>query len=869
VVDLLEREDELEVLAALVERAIDGRGCVALVCGEAGIGKTSVVRALRARTGDHVRFLLGACEPLSVPIPLWPWCELLAAAGAGDLTQLGGQDRLVLARALLDALAQRAPAVAVIEDVHWADPSSLELLRILARRVEEKGVVIVATYRGDEVAANPALGLLLGDLATSAVVRRIALRPLSDAAIGELAGPAGLDGAALRRATGGNPFLVVESIAAGGRLPASVRDAALARAGRLSLSAREAVDAAAVIGAQFDPAVLESLVDADEAVLEEALARGVLVAEGTSLGFRHELIREAIESSISPSRRRALHARLVHVLAERAGSADHALLAHHAELGGLTSEASRYATLAAAEAERVGALRETRLQAERALRLGNELLDSDRFELLVRYSRATNFSSPRLQDAVTAAEQAVALADRLADPLRRGRALMALAAALWSLERVVEAKAAAEQAVGALEPTGDLAALARAQSTLLRMQATAFDPSEVIVSAPRALGLAERAGLEEVRIDVAISLGLARGHIGDAGSVALLTEALAAARAAGLTIQTVRTCVNLMVVAVALRDHELVERTAREALPLLEEYGTPLPAMAIVGYRARSLLDRGMWDEALAIVTRNESIVPGEEPVARGIGGLIRARRGELEDDAQLTRAWEDLRRIVAVESSRHGMVRLALVEAAWLRGDRGAALAQLRAAAGSPATARFARSGGELALWASRYGLDFEVPAGISDPVAFELEGDWRRAIRGWREREARYEAALAALPGDERAAREALATFHRLGAHAAARAFMRERAAAGRRPARGPRRSTLANPAGLTRREQQILDQLATGATNAAIAADLHLSERTVAHHVTAILNKLDAPNRVVAIARARAGGLLAQDGTPSGST
>jgi DNA-binding CsgD family transcriptional regulator/tetratricopeptide (TPR) repeat protein len=869
VVDLLEREDELGALTALAEQAIAGRGCVALVCGEAGIGKTCVVRELRARLGARVEFLLGACEPLSVPIPLWPWRELLEVAGAGDLAQLGSDDRLVLARAVLEALARREPAVAVVEDMHWADPSSLELLRILARRIEEQGVVIVATYRDDEVAANPPLGLLLGDLATSPAVRRVALGPLSRSSIGELAGPAGLDVAALLRATGGNPFLVVESIAAGGRLPASVRDAALARAGRLSLLAREAVDAAAVIGQRFDPAVLESLVPVDEALLEEALARGVLVAEGESLGFRHELIREAIESSISPPRRRALHARLVHVLSERAGAAEHALLAHHAELGGLTAEACRYATLAAAEADRVGALRETRLQAERALRLGSELLDADRFELLIRYSRAANFSSPQLEDAVSAAEEAVALADRLADPLRRGRALMALAAALWSLERVVEAKAAAERAIAALEPAGDLAVLARAHSTSLRMEATAFDPSVVVASAPEVLELAERAGQEEVGIDVAISLGLALGHCGEANAVPLLTDALASARAAGLTIQTVRTFVNLMFVAVALRDHDLVEWTAREALPLLEEYGTPLPAMAIGLYRARSLLDRGQWDAALAIATRSHAAVPGDEPVARAIEGLIGSRRGTADAPARLDRAWQDLRRVVVAESSRHGMVRLALVEAAWLRGDRGAALGQLRAAAASPATARFARTGGELALWAHRYGLEFPAPARVSAPVALEIDGDWRQAIGAWRELEAPYEAALAALPGDERAGREALATFHRLGAHAAARAFTRERAAAGRPRSRGPRRSTLANPYGLTRREQQILDTLATGATNATIAAGLHLSERTVAHHVTAILGKLGASNRVVAIERARARGLLAQDGTPDTPT
>jgi DNA-binding NarL/FixJ family response regulator len=149
------------------------------------------------------------------------------------------------------------------------------------------------------------------------------------------------------------------------------------------------------------------------------------------------------------------------------------------------------------------------------------------------------------------------------------------------------------------------------------------------------------------------------------------------------------------------------------------------------------------------------------------------------------------------------------------------------------------------------------------------ELEGDWHRAVREWHELQAPYEAALAALPGDDRAAREALAALHRLGAAGAVRAFTRERARPGRRALRGPRRSTAVHPAGLTRREQDVLDRLAGGATNPAIAAALHLSERTVAHHVSAILRKLDAPTRLAAVERARARGLLSQDGPAAPQT
>jgi DNA-binding CsgD family transcriptional regulator len=214
-------------------------------------------------------------------------------------------------------------------------------------------------------------------------------------------------------------------------------------------------------------------------------------------------------------------------------------------------------------------------------------------------------------------------------------------------------------------------------------------------------------------------------------------------------------------------------------------------------------------------------------------------------------------------------MMRAALVEGAWLCGEHETAREHLRAAAATAATARFARAASDLAVWAARYDVPFDLPPGAPDAARLEVAGDWRAAIRAWRQLDAPYEAALAALPGDDHAARDALGTFHRLGAGGAARAFTRERAALGRGLARGPRRSTLANPAGLTRREQEILAQLATGASNPAIAARLHLSERTVAHHVSAILGKLGTPNRVLAIDRARALGLLSKDGSVDGKT
>jgi DNA-binding CsgD family transcriptional regulator len=514
----------------------------------------------------------------------------------------------------------------------------------------------------------------------------------------------------------------------------------------------------------------------------------------------------------------------------------------------------------------MGALREASLQLARVIRLERHGTPEEQFELLLRYARAANFSS-RMHEALDGATEALALARRSGDRHRQGRALSVLAWALWSLDRVIEARQAAVDAVGLLGDAGDPGDLARAIAAHIRMEATAFDSVAAIEAAPRALELAARAGLEEMRIDVMLSVGLARGHLGDPLAQGSLAQELDAARAARLPIQTIRAYVNGIAVAGDARNHAALDDLASQALPLFEESQTAIPHDYATVLVARSQLDRGRWDEAVVSARRGRRTEHGGTPVALVVEGLVLARRGDPAGHQRLEQALHELEHVPP--AWRHGLVRGSLAEAAWLAGDRRTGLAHAVAGAAGPFADQFARSAGELALWAARCGQPGPVPARASEPVRLELAGDWRRAISAWRELDAPYDAALAAMSGDDRAARDALAALHRLGARATVRAFTRERGARAGRGLRGPRRTTLANAAGLTRREQEVLAQVAQGLTNAAIADALCLSERTVAHHVSAILGKLGVSTRTAAVEAARSTGALAQDGPVSRTT
>lgn len=268
---LLEREPQLSQLAAAMAEAEAGAGRMVLIVGEAGIGKSSLVEHV-ARAQAPGRALLGTCDPLGTPQALAPFLELaggLEPALPAELTTSATPGPR-----LFEALS-RAPRMLIVEDVHWADQATLDVLRYLGRRMTRLPALILATFRSEDAAAGSPLSVVLGDLATAAGVSRMELPPLSLAATRVLSGG---DAVLLHRRTSGNPFFIRELMASGGMdLPATVRDAVMARASRLSATARAALEAAAVAGTRTPEARLVALLDRDGTPrwgMEEAMWSG-------------------------------------------------------------------------------------------------------------------------------------------------------------------------------------------------------------------------------------------------------------------------------------------------------------------------------------------------------------------------------------------------------------------------------------------------------------------------------------------------------------------------------------------------------------------------------------------------------------------
>lgn len=275
---LLERDRQLAQLRAALAKARSGYGMVAFLGGEAGAGKTALAEKIAAGAVG-IRVLRGNCESLSTPRPLGPLFDIGYQVGGRLLASLRSDaPREQLFRTALEELGTRASLV-VIEDVHWADEASLDVVRFLGRRLAALPVLLLLTYREDEAA--PDLRRLLGDFSTQSAAERIRLEPLSLNAVRELLGGKG-DAAAVHAVTGGNPFFVTEPLAAATvGLPPRVRDAVLARADRLSVEGRSALDALSTVGLEIEVGLAAALTRTPEA-LDELTTRGLLLRRETN-----------------------------------------------------------------------------------------------------------------------------------------------------------------------------------------------------------------------------------------------------------------------------------------------------------------------------------------------------------------------------------------------------------------------------------------------------------------------------------------------------------------------------------------------------------------------------------------------------------
>ena len=533
--------------------------------------------------------------------------------------------------------------VLVIEDVHWADEATLDLLRFLARRLGPAATLMVITYRDDEVGPLHPVQLLAGDLASSTLVRRLRLAPLSRQAVALLAGQHGVDPEALYETTGGNPFFVTEVLAAGHEaIPATVADAVLARAARLSPPARQVLDAAAVVTPPVETWLLAEAAGAAPGQLDECVATGMLQGQAAGgVGFRHELARLAVERALGPGRRAHLHGRALAALLTQSGAApDPARLAHHADGAGDATAVLAHAPVAARRAAALGAHREAAAQYARALRFADGLDPAALADLLERHSYEC-YLTDQLAEATASREQALGCWRALGDRRKEGDTLRWLSRLAWFEGRNADAKRAGRQAAELLEDLGPGPELAMAYSNLSQLSMLAGNTDEALAWGSSAIELAESLGQTEILVHALNNVGTAEMCAGWPDGQATLERSLALALADGLEEHAARAYTNLAFCALNLRDYPLTSRYLADGIRYCTGRDLDLWGLYMLVSEARVDFEQGRWAEATRtaeVVLRDPRTAPVSRINALAVVGRVRARRGDPGGVAALGR---------------------------------------------------------------------------------------------------------------------------------------------------------------------------------------------------------------------------------------
>jgi DNA-binding CsgD family transcriptional regulator len=869
-VTLVERDGELAALRGHWERASAGEGGMVVVAGEPGGGKSVLVETFVDQLDGDTTVLWGACDPLSTPRPLGPVHDVAAKLGAPVETLLRDADQPHEIFAAVFERLRAEPTILVVDDLHWADQGTIDLLRFLLRRLRSCRSLLIGTVRDAEIGPSPELRSLLGDVARSPDAISVTLRPLSVDGVAELVAGRALDPARMHQLTGGNPFFVGEMLGhVGESLPITVRDAILARTAELDSGAWDVLHLLAcapeaipdqllsVLGVTLPP--LRAL---DEAGLIKRGPRGVT--------FRHDLCRLAAVGTIPPGGEVSLHRRMLDAL-ETWPRADPAVLVHHALGAGDDQRLCDHAAAAGRAAVRAGAHTQAAAFFHIALDhigVARPESEAELLELLAHES----YLIDRLDDAIAASERAMVMRARAGDVAGVSRNHHELSVYEWYNANRPAAEGHASKAIALLQEPGaqhgntDRSQLGHTLATQAYLALQLNDLERARAIAAQADEVAATANDDTLRLRLALIDGI---------SILLADEQIGRDRVLSVLQPGVDHFDEIYSTGFSNLSYlDIEQRRLRDAagvlevsIPLTIDHDVAICHAWQLGSRGRLQLLQGEWADALA--DAEAVLATPSAPLARTwpllVRGLVALRRSGTPSP-DLDRAWELANRFG--EPMRQLPAAAALVEQAWLTGLADDRIPACRALLNGTDRPGLQWGRGELTAWLQRFDRDQPAPAvtdgdsaNVAEPFQLQLAGAFEAAAARWDLLESPYEKALASIEsGDPQLCRAGLDILDRLGADAVAAKLRRDLRVAGMTAVPAPRRATTrTNPAGLTTRELDVVRLLEEGLTNGELADRLFLSRKTVDHHVSAILTKLGVTNRRDAVRAARRLGVV----------
>jgi ATP/maltotriose-dependent transcriptional regulator MalT len=852
---LLERDEYLFGLTSQFQIAAGGEGQVAVIFGDAGIGKTSLVESFTKQYEDKASVYWGACDDLFTPRPLAPLYDIAGKMKSKIIDKLEqGASRPSIFNEFLNEIHLKEPSIIVIEDVHWADESTFDFIKFLAKRINKYKSLLIITYRSDEIGSTHPLRISLSNIPTK-YFRRSELLPLSINAVKVIAKSFGRDGDSIFTKTNGNPFLITELLMNDQEnIPATVKDLMIFRLNRLSADARSAVETFSVIPGAVEKWLINLLIK-NYCVVDEAVESGILKIEKDSISFRHELGRLAVEESLSESKRIKLNSFVLDAFLKQK-NIDHFLarIIHHAARAYNREIIIKYVPLAAERAASLGSHRGSASYYELLMQNFENFKEEEKAEILEKYSYQC-YLTDQLEKALEARLKLLTIWKNLNQKVKEGNNLRWLSRISWFLGNKKQADSYAEEAVKILESQSESSAeLAMAYSNRSQLFMLSGDVDNAVLFGEKVIRLADSLGNLEILSHALINVGVAllENSYNEDGEKKLLNS-LQIALDNGYEEHAARSYTGLGCRSVENKIYQKAKDFFNDGISYSIEHDLDSYKLYMQAWLARLYFETGEWNQAgelaqnvlntygLSVVSR----IPAQTTL-----GWLRLRRGDPEA-LKLLREVQSLANETG-ELQRIGPVSVAFLEAAWLTGDTGKYFSIGKAGYDLALQSDNSWIKGQLAYYLKLCNKLPEIPANIAEPYLMQLKGDWKSAAAIWEKIGCPYEKALALSEGDLKAQFAALEILKELGANPLLEKLQKKMRKQGiKNIPKGPRQSTQKNPMGLTGRQIEILNLVANGLSNSDIGNKLYISARTVENHISTIFSKLNIHTRTEAAA------------------
>lgn len=868
-------ENVQTLLDAFASVPISG-GSAVFVSGEAGIGKSTLIDHFLAALDPNHRRAVAMCDPLNTPRPLGPIRDLKRAI-VGTPSQALEDDHLF--ESFLQLLQNvDAPLLLVIEDLHWVDQRSLDWLQFLGRRLSQLPVLLVGSYRNDEVDAFHPLSTALASIPTDRK-SELVLGPLSLETIREMVVGSGFEAENLLDVTGGNPFYLTELLNnddSDRSVPRSVSDAVNARLNRLDPEHQRFIEIVSCCPNQFSYDLIKEMQPGDIAPLfDEATHRKILVPTGSNYKFRHEIARLAAYERMSPAARREAHELFLDALLR--GSADDEtvdLIVHHAQGAFRQDLVRRYGPVAAKIAARLGAHKE----AAQYLKNVMDVLDGQPATFSAEIYETWAYEAAlalAIDDTVIDARlRAVELWREVGDAERVGENLRWLSRLHWYRGEADTAQRFIHEAIELLE--GEELSSARAKAYGLRAQFFMLQDrmDNAIEWGEKAYNIANQTNDMELVAHALNTIGTAKMFRGDPTGEAQLRDSLKVSLEQGFHEQAARVYTNLSECLVEARDLAAAADLIEEGIAFDTAHDLDSWTYYLVGRKAHLFFEQDRYPEALTIAQgvlerENQTILMRMPAII--IEARCKLRLGDSDAVAVLEAAMAAAEKIG--EPQYLVTLRIAQLEAAVLAGDVSAATSAQTLVEGLTSDQLSPRKRGEYLFWSQLAGLSPQAEFIDELPMAFQhvLVGCFDGASKAFISEQSDYLAAWMMYETQEPSeVLQADEIFERIGA-VAARKTIRSQANGSptlsplKLVVRGPYHAARQHPYGLTKSEQVVLAMLANGKSNAGIAQAQSRSQRTIENHVSSILSKLRCKNRLEVVLRVQSEPWLVSD-TPT---